>query len=199
MLNSYQVDLVCCLSGTAYMGLIFGGLCGLFVGAATRALRTRNLDESFAGLMLGAIPGAVVASAVALSTVALAIAVFQTAVFREDIKGYGCPEWFVNATMCVILVTGAVAGYSSARRELSSEGRNRMAVRMLLWGLAGGLLMSISNVGLGFDGYFVIRSNAEPLRRAIGGFIVGAIIAAGWRCMIAASGRCQSLNHSSPA
>ena len=90
MLSESQVHFVVTVSGGAFVGLMLGALCGVLVGPAIRALKTRNNDDFFVGLVLGVVPGAVAASMVAIS-----FALIETAVFPPGHKGgYAVPDWF---------------------------------------------------------------------------------------------------------
>lgn len=60
------------------------------------------------------------------------------------------------------------------------------------------VLGTLAFVGLGFDGYYVLQSNARPICYAIAGFVIGGLFVVLWYALVEKLDKCRDGN-ASPA
>ncbi len=159
-----------------WFGLVGGGLAGVLAGALVRVIRTHLVFSILPGSFLAALPSATTAIAVSL-----VIAVFQMALCRWGHKaGWDVPVWSMSIQVIAIFVAGVVGAFLAQRpRRMTPRLRS-----ILLSALLGAVLGAVAFLGTAFDSYYVLQSNARPIRQAIMGFVIGGIVVLLWRAVV---------------
>jgi hypothetical protein len=170
MLPEMLTAVLAFLSFAVWFGVIFGGLAGLLTGAVVRTLRTRQVTGLFAGPILAAVPSAGISVAVSMVISVLAI-LFG----RAGKGGWDMPLWADDAYAVIVFAAG-VAGAFWGLKTRAGSGRFRATV----WITVGGLLGALASMPFGFQGYYFLQSNVEPIEAATVGVVVGAGVVAGW-------------------
>lgn len=188
MLTEQQVEFIHYVSGRACFGVVMGAVCGLLVTAAM-LIKQRRRGSGIGGLvgpLHGLVPGAVggAISAVIFSSVAGLV----EATYCEPAPqgGYVLPDWldwllivifvFVSLLAAGIAARMAIPDVNARQKPWSEVWRSAIA-----WSAIGALIGAVAGVGWGFDGYFVVQSNAGPIRCAIVGAAFLAIGSLLWR------------------
>jgi hypothetical protein len=173
MLTDAQVDIIEMLSWGVWFGLVGGALAGGLAGAFIRPIRTHRFFSFLSGAFCSALPAAAVAVAVSLFAVLL-----QMLLCKPGHKsGWDVPVWAMSVQAISIFVAG-VAGAFLAQR---SSRRQPHRSTIIAWALAGAMVGAVAHLDTSFNGYFVLQSNARPIRQAIVGFLIGGIAVALWR------------------
>jgi hypothetical protein len=176
MLSDSQVEIVTFLSWAVWLGLIGGGLAGVLAGALIRPIRTHHVLSFLPGMFLAAAPSA--AAAVAAS---FAIAIFQMLLCRPGHKaGWDVPIWSVSIQAIVIFAVGIAGAVLAQRPRRITPSRRSIFISVLLGAVVG----AVAALGTAFDGYFVLQSNARPIRQGITGFLVGGLAVVLWRVVV---------------
>jgi hypothetical protein len=116
------------------------------------------------------------AIAVAVSFVATML---QMVLCKPGYKaGWDVPVWAASVQAVLIFVAGVVGAFLA---HSHSRVRRR---GIIVWTLAGAFFGALAHLGTSFDGYYVLQSNARPIRHTIVGFLVGGIVVLLWRLVI---------------
>jgi len=175
MLTETQTELIAFLSLAVWGGIVWGGLAGVLVGALIRVMRTHRFWSFFVGALCAALPAAAIAVAVSL-----VFALFQIVVCKPGYKwGWDVPVWLLSIEMVAVLAAGVV-GAVLAQRPHRAASRRRILIAVLLGAVVGALAL----VGPGFEGYYVLQSNAGPIGYAATGFVIGGVTVLLWRVVI---------------
>jgi hypothetical protein len=176
MLTDIQVDAIAMLSWAVWLGLIGGCMAGALAGVLIRPICTHGFFRFIAGSFCAVLPAA--AMAIAVSLVA---ALFQMLLCKPGNKsGWDVPLWAMNVQVFAIIIAGVIGAFFARRPSRGLIDRRRIAV----WAIVGAFLGALAFLGPSFDGYFVLQSNARPIRYAVGGFLFGGIVVLLWRVAI---------------
>ena len=176
MLTDTQIDILMMLSWGIWFGVVGGALAGALAGALIRPIRTHRFFSFLPGAFCSALPAAAIA--VAVSFVAVLI---QMVLCKPGHKsGWDIPVWAMSVQAVFIFVAGVVGAFLAHRQS-------RVPLRrrgIIVWTLVGAFLGALAYLGTSFDGYYVLQSNARPIRHAIIGFLVGGVVVLLWRLAI---------------
>ena len=95
--------------------------------------------------------------------------------------GYDVPDWLVPVDcFAVVACPAAAAMWTISHQKVQFKGWS-FVLGLMAWTVIGADYGAIACVWIGFGGYFVVQSNAGPIRWATIGAIIGAFIALLWR------------------
>jgi hypothetical protein len=176
MLTYTQIDVITMLSWGVWFGVVGGALSGALAGALISPIRTHRFFSFLPGAFRSALPAAAIAVAVSFVAVLL-----QMAFCKPGHKaGWDVPVWAMSVQAVLIFVAGVVGAFLAHRHSRVPLRRRSVIV----WTLVGAFLGALAHLGTSFDGYYVLQSNARPIRHAVIGFLVGGIVALLWRLAI---------------
>ncbi|MCE5267520.1 MAG: hypothetical protein LLG00_06505 [Planctomycetaceae bacterium] len=176
MLTDQQVELIGDLSRAVFLATLLGAACGVFIAGAITLLRGGTAAAFLRGVGR-AILGATIA-AVALS---LIVNTIETAYGTAGKTGHAIGEpvdtLMIFASLMVTTLVAAIAAQSAIPPVPASRTSAPLATwtNAVVWAFSGAVIGALANVGFGFDGYFVVQSNAGPIGSAVGGALVLAI------------------------
>lgn len=188
MLTEQQVEFIERLSGGAWFGVVMGAVCGLLVTAAMliKQGRRRSGIEGFVGLLYGVVPGAMAAAIMAILVAAIAVPLERNYCEPGPKGGYVIPDGLASLILVVSMFVCLFAAGIAARLAIPDVGTKQQPwseVRgsAITWSALGALIGAIAGIGRGFDGYFVVQSNAGPICCAIAGAAFLAVGSLLWR------------------
>jgi hypothetical protein len=138
-------------------------------------MRTGPLSGIIPGLVLAVLPSAGLAIVVSAVTV-----IFGMLLCRPDKGGWNVPAWVYDAQAIAIFVAGSFGAILAQHPRRDSEHFGRIIGSAIIGAVVG----AVAFVYTGFDGYFVLKSNARPIGQAVIGFAVGGIAVLLWRLLI---------------
>jgi len=175
MLTETEVNIIEWLSSAVWFGLL-GGLVGLFIGAFILALRAHRIFRFMLSVIRALLPsvGIAIFASILVST-------FQMALCRPGSKaGWEAPDWSFGIQAIAILIVSIWASFLTPRLLPKMSPVSAILGMVLL----GAVLGAVANLYTAFDGYFVLESNARPIRQAIAGFVAGGIAVLLWRFVV---------------
>jgi hypothetical protein len=190
MLTEQQVDLIVRVSRWASFGVLMGAVCGLLVATALLIKRSRRahsfarLVDALYGILPGAAGGATVAALLAF-IVELVEATYCERGKAAYIISIGLESLvLVVCAFLTLLVAGIAAIWAIPSGQAQRQSWSQTCISAVAWSLIGAAIGAIAGVGLGFDGYFILQSNAGPIHSAAVGAIFLAIASFLCRMMI---------------
>ena len=177
MLTEYQVVLLMEFSSAVAGGLFLGSITATLV-SFTLTLFSRKDGDRRSGqseIIIGISGGTLACVALAIVATVISVVVFPLG-FKEVRE---MPIWYFNLTLVMLLVVAAMGVVMCQRRWAwleSMSAKSRLVWRWIAV-VAGSVLGGVATVFSGFGGYFVVQSNAGPIRAALIGAFAGGTAA----------------------
>jgi hypothetical protein len=109
----------------------------------------------------------------------MVISVFAILFGRASKNGWDMPLWADDAYAVTVFAAGVAGAFWGLKARAVSG-----PFRATVWIAVGGLLGALASMPFGFQGYYVLQSNAEPIMAATVGLAVGCGVVAGWQALV---------------